>query len=271
MSIKPHSFAIAMLLVVAFAQEGCRDPRPLTPARQLTTDGLLALPAIEHEHYYVMVFGSERPSREPKYTHTWGTAVRTIEVPGQPRRIASIDTISWMPATLEIVPLRLSGEKGVNLDLDTTIKEMLKQKEQICLWGPYECWQGLYRRFMTQKEFLDSGRIGYQCIDQIGGAARNANASNCFHALTDIDPQFGRAGYPLKLYGHEASENIVRQLCRRPLLIHPRQTHDWLIKELGLDRYPITARRWEGPAVEFSPEALRAEAAEFAPATQPAR
>ncbi|MCE5326657.1 MAG: hypothetical protein ABFD92_18295 [Planctomycetaceae bacterium] len=262
--------AAAWLVAVCLALVGCRDPRPLTPARQLNAEQLLALPTPEHEHCYALIFSSQRPSHEPRYTHTWGTAVRTIELPGQPRRIIAVDTISWMPATLEIVPGRLTPEKGVNLGLDATIQEMLKQQERVSLWGPYEIWRGLYLRFIEQKGFIESGRIGYQCIDQIGGAARNANASNCFHAITDMDPQFGRGEYPLIRYGDDASENIVRQLFRRPLLINPRHTHDWLIKALGLDRYPITFRRYSGPAREFSPEAMRAEAEAYMPASQPA-
>jgi hypothetical protein len=53
-------------------------------------------------------------------------------------------------------------ETGANLDLCTTIEEMLHNKERVSLWGPYETWQGFYTRFVTQKAFLDSGMLGYQ-------------------------------------------------------------------------------------------------------------
>lgn len=254
------------------AVEGCQphDPRPPTPARQLDTEQLLVMPTPAHEHYYVLIFGSQGLLREPRLTHTWATAVRTMEQPGHPRRILAVDTISWMPATLDIKPGNLTPEPGVNLTLTETISEMLKQKEQICLWGPYEAWMGLYIRFLKQKEFIDSGKIGYQCIDQVGGAAQQANASNCFHAITDMDPKFGREEYPLILYGHAASENIVRQLYSRPVLIQPHKTHDWLIHAMGLDHYPITVRQYTGSAKEFSPEAVRAEGVEVKRTTQPA-
>jgi hypothetical protein len=65
--------------------------------------------------------------------------------------------------------------------------------------------------------------------------------------------------YPLLHYGYRASQNIVRQISERPILIHPGQTHDWLIPVLGLDHYPIVHRQYDGPAREFSPEALREE------------
>jgi hypothetical protein len=114
---------------------------------------------------------------------------------------------------------------------------------------------------VTQKEFLDTGMLGYQCTDEFGEAARTGNGSNCFHALSDMDPQFDRRQYPLLFYGDAAAKNIVRQLYVRPILIHPYQTHDWLIPAIGLDHYPIVRRQYHGTAKEFSPEALREELA----------
>jgi hypothetical protein len=65
----------------------------------------------------------------------------------------------------------------------------------------------------------------------------------------------------LLFYGHPASKNIVRQISERPILIHPNQTHDWLIPVLGLDHYPITQRRYNGATKEFSPEAVQEQLA----------
>jgi hypothetical protein len=109
----------------------------------------------------------------------------------------------------------------------------------------------------VQKAWLDAGMIGYQCTDEFGEAARKANGSNCFHALSDMDPQFDRRQYPLLFYGDAAAKNIVRQLFERPILLHPYRTQDALIAALGLDRCPIVRRRYCGPAREFSPEALQ--------------
>lgn len=72
-----------------------------------------------------------------------------------------------------------------------------------------------------------------------------------------MDPQFDRRQYPLLFYGNPASKNIVRQMFERPILVHPQQTHDWLIPALGLDRYPIVHRRYDGPVKEYSPEAVQ--------------
>ena len=42
--------------------------------------------------------------------------------------------------------------------------------ERVSLWGPYEIPPGLYRKLLSQKEFIESGAVGYQCIDTIGEA-----------------------------------------------------------------------------------------------------
>jgi hypothetical protein len=259
---------IWILLTVLASGCASHGVRPPSPARDLSIESLIAPGKPEHEHYYVLIFGSQLPVQVPRYTHTWATMVKTTEPPGGPVQVAEVHTISWMPATLDIHPYRCWVEKGTNLDLCTTIEEVLKHKERVSLWGPYETWHGLYRRFATQKKFLDAGMIGYQCTDAFGEAARTGNGSNCFHALSDMDPLFDRRQYPLLFYGDAAAKNIVRQLFDRPILIHPQQTHDWLIPAIGLDHYPIVRRQYHGPAKEFSPEALQET---FANPTRPRR
>jgi hypothetical protein len=135
---------------------------------------------------------------------------------------------------------------------------MLRHKERVSMWGPYETWHGLYRRFLVQKQFMESGEVGYQCIDTIGEAPRDGAGCDCIHAMSDMDPIFDRRRYPLTYFGEAASRNIVRQVRERPILIHPEQTHDWLISALGLDCYPIVRRHETGPAEEFSPENVQA-------------
>jgi hypothetical protein len=254
-------------VLLALLAAGCAGPgvRPPSPARDLSIESLLAVSKPEHEHYYILIFGSQLPVQVPRYTHTWATVVKTTELPASPPQVTEVHTISWMPATLDIRPYRCWVEKGTNLDLCTTIKEALRHRERVSLWGPYETWQGLYRRFETQRAFLDAGMIGYQCTDGFGEAARVANGCNCFHALTDMDPEFDRSQYPLLFYGDAAAKNIVRQLFTRPILIHAPQTHDWLIPALGLDCNKIVRRHYDGPAKEFSPEAIQEELANPTP------
>lgn len=248
----------ACVLVMAFIGSGCATfaKKPNTPADDITLAELLATPAPPNERYFLLVFGSESKPKVPKYTHSWATVVKVTELgPGVPPAIEP-STISWMPATLDIHAARLRVEPGVNLDLDTSIREMLKHDEKVVMWGPYEIWHGSYRRFMTQKEFIDSGAIGYQCIDSLGEAARTGRGSDCIHAITDMDPQYDRGRYPLTFFGVSASRHAVRQFLSRGAVIDPDRTHDWLISSLGLDKHPICREEYRGPMKPFNPEAI---------------
>src|SRR5262249_20727822 len=151
--------------------------------------------------YFVILFGSQTTPRIPRYTHTWGTVVKVTQVPGCAEPDVEAHTISWLPESLEIRVWRVWVEPGVDLELHTTIEKMLQTGQRVSMWGPYETWHGLYKRFRTQKAFLDTGIIGYQCTDTVGEAARKGNGCDCFHALSDMDPLFDRRRYPLRYYG----------------------------------------------------------------------
>jgi hypothetical protein len=231
--------AWAAILVAAIAS-GCAATatRPPTPAAHIRADDLDRDPVPPNERYYLLVFGSETKPLRPKFTHTWSTVVKVVDQgSGQPP-VVDASTISWMPATLDIHPLRFRVECGVNLDLCTTIREMLKNDEQISLWGPYEVRAGLYKKVLMQKDFMESGAVGYQCIDTIG-EARKGVGSDCIHAITDCDADFDRGNYPLRRFGNRASEYIVEQLRTRRLIVNPCVKHDWLLAPLGIADCPI--------------------------------
>jgi hypothetical protein len=136
----------------------------------------------------------------------------------------------------------------------------------VSVWGPYEVWHGFAYRFMTQKSFLDSGRIGYQALDNIGEAGKTGDGCDCIHAITDMDPVYNRARYPLIYYGDAASANLVRRFMHSPVFIEPPTTHDWLIPQLGLDEYPIVRRQYCGRVVPYRPGAAGLEDAPAGPA-----
>lgn len=247
-------------MVVTFLLTGCaavNDVRPPSPAQNINPQELLATPAPPNEHYYILIFGSQSTPKQPRYSHSWATVVKVTDAPDGAKNFEQ-HTISWMPAKLVINPWRFRVEEGTNLDLKFTIEEMLRNKERVSLWGPYETWHGFYRRFLVHKDFMESGEVGYQCIDVVGQAPRDGSGCDCIHAVSDMDPMFDRARYPLTYFGEAASRNIVRQIRARPILIHPDQTHDWLLPALGIDCYPIVRRCETGHAMEFSPENVQA-------------
>lgn len=244
--------ASALLLMNA----GCTilAKKPPTPAAQLDGNSLPRT-APPGERYYLLLFGSQDLSRRPAYTHTWGTLVRAIEAPGCASPTLEVHTISWLPTTLKIQTLSFNVEPGTNVELHDTIKHTLATKQDIAMWGPYEVSYPFATRFLTQKAFLDSGAIGYQCIDGVGEAGRNGNGSDCIHAISDMDPEYARWRYPLAFYGQPATANLVRRFMHRPAFVEPRTTHDWLISQLGLTGYPIKRRTYHGLVVPYDPDA----------------
>lgn len=225
---------------------------PDTPARHVRFQELNQ-PDGAGERYYLLVFGSQTTPKLPRYTHTWVTGVFA-----RPGAAVEQHSISWMPATLDIHPWDYTIEPGVNLDLDASVHMALDKGESISLWGPYKVPPGVYKKLMIQKGFVESGVIGYQCIDTVGEAGATGTGSNCIHAISDSDALFRRQAYPLAYFGDAASEHILRQLVLRGAVPDPETTHDWLIPALGLDRYPITRREYTPPLFpslpRFAPE-----------------
>jgi hypothetical protein len=226
-----------------------------TPAASISPRQAHAIAAPPGERYFILMFGSQSTPKRAKYTHTWATVVKTIGCePGA--SVVEAHTISWMPASLDIHATSFRVEPGTNLDLNFTIEEMLRNDERVSVWGPYEVGPGLYHRFLVQKGFMESGQVGYQCIDSIGEAARNGNGCDCIHAITDMDPLYARNRYPLSYFGESASRHVVHQIQTRPIVIHPEAEHGWLLPQLGLDKYPIVRRQYFGRSVPNAPENL---------------
>ena len=241
---------VVALLFLA-TQSGCAIlvKKPDTPAARLDTEVLRHTPRPAGERYYLLLFGSQDHNRRPAYTHTWGTLVRTVRTPDPTAPAIEVHTISWLPAKLDINTFNFRVEQGRNFELHETIKNSLRTNQEIAMWGPYEVTHPLAVRFVTQKAFLESGAIGYQCIDEVGEAGRKGNGSDCIHAISDMDPAYPRWRYPLTFYGQSATRHLLRRLMHSPVFIDPQTTHDWLIPRLGLTEYPIRRRIYHGQFV----------------------
>ncbi len=249
---------VACLAATTFSGCAALAKKPPTPAADIPIETALKMPAPPGERYYLIVFGSQSTPKRAKYTHTWATVVRVTGCGGPGEPVVEEHTISWMPATLDIRPLARRPETGGNLGLHFTIEEMLRNDERVSVWGPYEICAGLHHRFLVQKQFMESGQVGYQCIDSFGEAARRGNGCDCIHAVTDMDPQFDRVRYPLAYFGEAGSRHVVRELHERPIIIGPERDHGWLLANLGLDRYAITRQAYRGRTVENTPENVEA-------------
>jgi hypothetical protein len=240
--VTQHHHRTWLLFACLAATSGCARfaVQPPTPAKDMDASGMWE--PRPGEHFYVILFASQSTPKFPRFTHCWGTVIHaTDQGEGRQPKIES-HTISWMPATLKVRPWSFHLEEGNNLGLHETFLFALGNRERISEWGPYECRPRLYYRFLVQKEFLESGRVGYQCIDDVGQAARTGDGCDCIHAMTDMDPLYSRVRYPLTRFGEAATGFVDRELRRRNILINPNQTHDWLNAALGLESFPIIHR-----------------------------
>jgi hypothetical protein len=188
------------------------------------------------ESYYVMIFGSQSRPKQLRYTHTWATFVKAVGDGPDPRAYAlEVQTISWLPQTLEVKVWRPWPEPGVNLDLYRTLAAMSTNGESVTMWGPFFVRKEVYVRAQGVIQILASGAAQYRAID----GPLDLLISDCVHAVAAVDPDFGRAHYPLIRIGKPASRYISRQVMLRGHYDQTLFDNSWLIPRLGLDRYPI--------------------------------
>ena len=188
------------------------------------------------EFYYAMVFGSQSCPKQLRYTHTWATFVRAIGEGPDPSTFALlVHTISWLPQTLEVKVWRPWPEPGVNLDLYQTLQAVYDHKESVTMWGPFVIRKEVYDKSLKVLGVIGSGAARYRAIS----TPRNLLVSDCIHAVAAVDPDFGRAHYPLISIGKPASRFIARQVMTRSPIDQTLHDNSWLVPRLGLDRYPI--------------------------------
>ncbi len=258
-------FARGLTLSVVLLACGCAlaTKKVTTPAATLTSEDLAQLPKPSDERYFVVFFGAHDARRQPAHAHTWATLVRVRAsdagpggsvTPGCVDPAFDVHTISWLPVSGKVNALKYTVEPGRNYDLHETIR-FSDGNASIAVWGPYEVWHGFAHRFLVQKEFLDSGAVGYQAVDTFGEAARRGNGCDCIHAISDMDPLYARLRYALAFYGKPATANIVRRFMHSPIWIDPQAAHDWLIPRLGLGAYTLQKRKYIGFSKEHEPGA----------------
>jgi len=237
---------VPLLLLLLPAWLGCVAEGPLTSPAFERPRHLEQEPAPPGERYYCLIFSAQSVPKLPRFSHTWATVVRVSQGEDGGPPALDAQTISWMPAVIDIHPYDFFVEPGVNLDLCSTMREMQARGERVSLWGPFEMRPSVYRNFLSRKRFVESGRLAYQAIDVVGEAAWGGDGSNCIHAVTDADPAFGRG--PTLAFGDDAGSVIAAQLAGNGALVCPEQTHDWLIAALGLGGCPIVRRTARLPA-----------------------
>lgn len=195
-----------------------------------------ARPARAEVRYFAMVFGSQSHPKLLRYTHTWATFIRaTGEGPDVSKYALEVNTISWLPATLEVKVWRPWPEPGVNLDLYQSLRAVYAHRESVTMWGPFIINEEIYNRSLGVLRIIASGAPQYRAIS----FPRTLLISDCIHAVAAVDPVFGRDHYPLIRIGKPASRYIARQVMTRSPIDQTLYDNSWLIPRLGLNRYPI--------------------------------
>jgi hypothetical protein len=220
--------------------------RVLLPRRGLLLAGALLLlgpgAAPAQEEYYLLMFASQRTPPEPEHSHSFATFVRVSHngpQPGVP--VIEVHTISWLPANLRIRLFALKPEPGYNFDLHTTLRDVLADCQRVSLWGPYQINPDLYCRALKQINLLNSGQVQYKAVDTGHFSDR---VSNCIHAVSSIVE-----GYRVCVFspgwGETASFAILQRFA--PWILDCNHMHDWLVRALHLECYPIIYRDYEHP------------------------
>lgn len=197
-------------------------------------------PAAPAERYYMVLFGTQSVPFDVRHTHTFATFVRTEVLPvGE--RVAAVDTVSWMPATLYIRPFAVFPERGVNLSLSQTFDWIATFNGRVSKFGPYEIDADRYQRFIARKMDLESGTFQYRAV---GAIRRDDKISNCGQSFARSSPIVGRRYLqPTPSPGENGTSSLARRYLRVGALMGDGVTHDWLIPVINADVYPSTTRR----------------------------
>lgn len=192
---------------------------------------LSADPRPTEDKYFMIFFASQAEPVVPRNAHTFATFVRcapgATEINGASSD-AEILTVSWLPASMDIVPIRRTPESGKNFDLAATLNWAKDMNARIVAWGPYEIKKDLFELARQQVERLDRGGIGYKALDL---RFRGAGASNCIHAVSDIDTENGLLTTGTA-FGEPASYMVLRHLQR--WIIDPQKTYPEIVERLKL-------------------------------------
>jgi hypothetical protein len=195
---------------------------------------LLAAPA--DDRHFLVRYGAQGAPYRTLLTHTWATVVRV-----GPAGVQS-DTISWMPATLDIRPLAVVPEPGVNLTLADTFAWVRSWDGAVSVWGPFEVRADKHRRFLARKAELDGGGVRYRALGSV--SRDDLSISNCGQSFTRVFSVIGRKYVqPTPLPGKTGTSLLAERVIENGLVIDPAADHGWVLPLAGVDPAAVTRRR----------------------------
>lgn len=184
--------------------------------------------ALADDRYFMVVFASQAEPNLLRLAHSFATFIKASG-DGNPK-YGKIEehTISWLPASLTIEPLRLQPQAGKNVDRQASMAYARSLNAAVSSWGPFPIKQELYERALKQIEFLESGKVAFIVLDR---RWRGQGASNCIHALSDVDRDRGFLETDAA-HGISASQLVLKHLER--WIIPTKEDLHWLNERLGI-------------------------------------
>jgi hypothetical protein len=167
------------------------------------------------------LFGFQNGDNAPESTHTFATFIKIIPTNDTAR--IKTDTISWLPRSLKVRPLRIIPEPGINEDLFTSLNLARDRGLPVMMWGPYEIDSNFYQRGLDQIQFLET-RAEYVVLD----VGRRPWATDCIHAVSDLVGDLATRDKR----GYSATKAVVDHLM--PKFKHPNQAWVWATESLGI-------------------------------------
>ena len=180
------------------------------------------------DHYFLMMFAAQAEPNVAQQSHSFALFAKVSGDQPQPK----IETvpISWMPASLQIEPLKRDPVEGKNLTLAETLQWATQNNAKVSMWGPFPIKKGLFDMAVAQAEKLQKGRLGYVMID---GNQRGKTAYNCIHAVSDMDktqPALNSG----TARGDEATKSVLSFFD--PYILPMKGSNRWLVDRLGISR-----------------------------------
>lgn len=187
--------------------------------------------------YYFVLFGGQSVPFRPRTAHTWATFVKTTPTADGRQEVEQV-TISWLPASGPVQPLRLRAVEGKNYSLDETFAKMAANNAQVSVWGPFETDAVRYESAVRQAHTLNSGAVRFRSIDSF---SCHRGVQHCVHAVTYADPTLQRLLQPVIRVGEPGTSNLAAKYVRSGSVAGP-QSHPEVLALIGADRYPAIHR-----------------------------
>ncbi|MDY3553942.1 hypothetical protein R5W24_003056 [Gemmata sp. JC717] len=187
--------------------------------------------------YYFVLFGGQSVPFKPRTAHTWATFVKTTPTADGRLEVEQV-TISWLPASGPVQPLRIRPVEGKNYTLDETFAKMTANNAQVSVWGPFETDAQRYELAVRQANTLGSGAVTFRSVDSFRG---NRAVQNCVHAVTYADPKLQSLRQPVIRVGEPGTSRLAAMYVDGGAVAGP-QAHPEVLALIGADRYPMIPR-----------------------------